>query len=232
MLQFKRLARQIDARLVWFCGALLSVDAFFIAVFAVHRIYTVLYDGNTRMLGYEWHIGRDRSYAEMFGYLKIAIIILLLISFQREWKRPIYLALIPIFTFVFLDDAFQVHERLGLAIADALALQPFAGLRARDFGELIVWTAFAVPLFAVALAAFVRSPQADRSNGVLLISAFAVLVLFAVVADMAHVLVRGTFRGTDLLFTVIEDGGEQITLTLTCGIAVLIRRELRSREPR
>lgn len=60
----------------------------------------------------------------------------------------------------------------------------------------------------------------------------SVLVLFAVVADMAHVAVIGTFRGADLLFTVIEDGGEQITLALICGLAVLIRRELRSREPR
>jgi hypothetical protein len=48
---------------------------------------------------------------------------------------------------------------------------------------------------------------------------------------MVHVMMMDTFRGVDLLFTVIEDGGEQITLTLTCGIAVLIRRELRSRQP-
>ena len=85
---------------------------------------------------------------------------------------------------------------------------------------------------AVALAAFVRSPQADRTTGILLMGAFALLALFAVVADMVHVVVRATFQGADLLFTVIEDGGEQITLTLTCGIAALIRREVRSREPR
>jgi len=232
MLQFRRLSRQIDARLVWFCGALLSVDAFFIAVFAVHRIYTVLYNDNIPMLGDEWHIDHDGSYAEMFGYLKEVIIVCLLISMRRRWERPIYMALIPIFTFVLLDDAFQVHERLGRGIVNALALQPFAGLRAQDLGELIAWTTLGVPLLAGALAALVRSPEEDRSNGLLLIAAVGVLVLFAVVADMAHVAVIGTFRGADLLFTVIEDGGEQITLALTCGLAVLIRRELLSREPR
>jgi hypothetical protein len=29
---------------------------------------------------------------------------------------------------------------------------------------------------------------------------------------------------------MIEDGGEQLTLSLTCGLAILIRREVRSRE--
>jgi hypothetical protein len=139
--------------------------------------------------------------------------------------------LIAIYTFVLLDDALHVHELLGRGIADALALQAFAGLRARDFGELIAWTIFGLPLLAFTLVAFVRSPPTDRANGLLLMAAFALLVVFAVAADMVHVMMMDTFRGVDLLFTVIEDGGEQITLTLTCGIAVLIRRELRSRQP-
>lgn len=231
MMQFTRHAHQIDARLAWFCGALLSIDAFFIAVFVLHSIYTVLYDGNNRAFSYRWDIAQDGSYAEMFGYVKLAITICLLLSIWRRWKRPIYLALILIFAFVLLDDALRVHERLGRGIADALALQPFAGLRARDFGEMLVWTIVGVPLLAVALAAFVRSPQSDRANGVLLMGAFGLLVLFAIVADMAHEVVRDSFQGANLLFKVIEDGGEQVALTLTCGIAVLIHRELRSREP-
>ena len=232
MMQFRRLASQIDARLVWFCGGLLSIDLLFILVHSVHEIYIFFYNDNAAMLDNRWNIERDRSYAEIFGYIKTLIILSSLISIQRQWGCPIYLALIMIFAFALLDDAFQVHELLGVGIADALALQSFAGLRARDVGELIVWMVAGVSLLAVALAAFVRSPQADRTNGLLLMGAFALLVLFAVVADMVHVVVRATFQGADLLFTVIEDGGEQITLTLTCGIAALIRREVRSREPR
>jgi hypothetical protein len=59
-----------------------------------------------------------------------------------------------------------------------------------------------------------------------------VLALFAVVIDMAHVVLRGSFRGADDLFIVIEDGGEQFTLSLTCGLAILIHRDVRGREPR
>ena len=72
----------------------------------------------------------------------------------------------------------------------------------------------------------VRSPREDRRNGLLLLAALAVLALFAVVADMTHVVLRRAFRGADDLFTVIEDGGEQITLTLMCGLAILIRRDV------
>jgi hypothetical protein len=46
---------------------------------------------------------------------------------------------------------------------------------------------------------------------------------------MAHIVLRRAFRGADDLFAVIEDGGEQITLSLMCGLAVLIRRDVRSR---
>ncbi len=231
-LQIVRLSHQADASLVHVGVVLLSLDVFFIAVFLVHGIYSALYNDCAPVLGHEWHIGRDRSYAEMFGYLKMTFIVSALILIRGKRQRPIYLALILIFTVALLDDALQLHERLGRGIVDALALEALAGRMSPQFGELIVWTILGVFLLASARAGFVRSPQEDRSNSLLLMGAFAVLMLFAVVADLAHVVVQHEFKfpGADLLFTVIEDGGEQIALTLTCSLAVLIDRELRSRE--
>jgi hypothetical protein len=139
------------------------------------------------------------------------------------------LAFIPILTFVLLDDAFQIHESFGFHIAQALDLKPFGGLRPLDSGELLVWTVAGIPLLAVAVAAIVRSAKEDLGNGLLLVGALAMLAMFVVVADMAHVVLRRAFRGLDDLSTVIEDGGEQITLSLICGLAILIHREVRSR---
>jgi hypothetical protein len=224
-------ARQIDARLVWFCGALLGIDLLFILVHSAHAVYILSDNDNTPTLGRRWNIERDASYAEIFGYGKTLIVLYMLVSIRTKYRPPIYLALIAIYTFVLLDDALHLHEVLGRGVAYALDLQPFAGLRARDVGELIVWTIFGVPLLALTLAAFVRSPPADRANGLLLLAALALLALFAVVADMAHVLMMDAFRGADLLFIVIEDGGEQIALTLTCAVAILIRRELQNPAP-
>jgi len=105
---------------------MVSLDLLFIAVFSVHEIYTVLYS-ETRLLGREWHIGRDGSYAERFGYLKMAAIVSVLILIRGKRRRPIYLAWILIFTAALLDDAWELHERVGHALADSLALQAFAG---------------------------------------------------------------------------------------------------------
>jgi hypothetical protein len=226
------LVPQIDVRLIWFCVVLLGIDAFFIGVFLIHTIYVKFYNNRVPILGSRWDIGRDRSYAEMFGYLKTMLIVFLLISIPRVWKRPIYVAFILIFAFVLLDDAFQVHERFGLLFAEAFDPQPFGGLRPIDLGELLIWTMVGVPLLAATAFAVVRSPKDDRGNGLLLLGALAVLALFAGVIDMAHVALSGAFWGADDVFAVIEDGGEQLTLSLTCGLAILIRRDVRGREPR
>jgi hypothetical protein len=226
----ERLASQIDARLIWFCVALLAVDAFFIGVFSIHTIYVKLYNNRVPILGSLWDIGRDRSYAEIFGYLKTILILLTLISIPRVWKRPTYVALIVIFAFVLVDDAFQAHEWFGVVFAEAFELQSFGVLRPNDPGELLLWAMVGVPLLAAAAFAVVRSPEEDRANGLVLLGALAVLALFAVVTDMAHVMLIGAFWGAHDLLVMIEDGGEQLTLSLTCGLAILIRREVRSRE--
>jgi hypothetical protein len=84
-----------------------------------------------------------------------------------------------------------------------------------------------VPLLAAAASAILRSPKEDSRNGLLLLGALAVLALFADVIDMAHVMLSGAFWGAH----VIEDDSEQLTLSLTSNLGILIRRDLRGREP-
>jgi len=148
------------------------------------------------------------------------------------WKRPVYLAFVAIFVFVLLDDALELHETFGAQIATTLEFRSFGGLRARDPGEVLVWIVAGIPLLGAAAWAIARAPKEDRRNGVLLTGGLALLALFAVGADMAHEVLRNTFRGANDLFTLIEDGGEQITLSLVCGLAILIHQEVRSRVQR
>lgn len=227
--QARRLLTFVDYRVVGLCVALLSVDLFFVVVHAIHTIYASIYYARAPVLGWMWHIGYDRSYLEIFGYLKMILIIGLLATVLAR-RRPIYLALIIIFVFVLLDDSLEVHETLGARIAEGLALRPFAGLRPVDFGELLFWASAAVVLLSVAAIGLARTAGRDRANGLLLLGALAVLAVFAVGVDMAHVVVDNLFRGADLLFTAVEEGGQQATLSLSCGLAILIRREVGSRE--
>jgi hypothetical protein len=129
------------------------------------------YNDTPPLPGSKWNIEHDGSFAEMFGYLKSLSIVFLFVSVPSVWKRPAYLAFLPVFTFLSVNDALQVHERLGVRIEEALALQRFDVLMRIDPGQLLVWATVGVPLLAVAVAAVVRSPEEDRRNGILLMGA-------------------------------------------------------------
>jgi hypothetical protein len=225
----EHLLPRISFSVIWICVALICVDIFFIAVFAVDEMLSFLADGNRDRLGREWNIAYDWSYAEIFGYFKSILILGALISIPQVWKRPVYLAFVAIFVFVLLDDALELHERFGAQIATVLGFRSFGGLRAQDPGEVLVWIMAGIPLLGAAALAIARAPKEDRRNGVLLTAGLALLALFAVVADMAHEVLQNAFRGANDLFTLIEDGGEQITLSLICGLAILIHHEVRGR---
>lgn len=220
---------RISFSVIWICVALICVDIFFIAMFTINEMLYFLDDRSRYALGREWNIGYDWSYAEIFGYFKSILILGALISIPQVWKRPIYLAFVAIFVFVLLDDALELHERFGAQIATALDFPSFGGLRAQDLAEVLVWIVVGIPLLGAAAWAMVRAPKEDRRNGVLLTGGLALLALFAVGADMAHEVLRDAFRGANDLFTVIEDGGEQITLSVMCGLAILIHQEVRGR---
>jgi hypothetical protein len=225
--QVRRLARRSDPRIAGLCAALLTLDVLLVAIFASHRVYSALHDYQVPRLGRRLAIGQDWSYAELLGYVKLTIIVTALIRCGKG-RAPIYLALATVFAVVLLDDALRLHERLGPDLASILALpRPL-------LGELLVWMSLGAFPVAVSAFAFARSPLEDRSNGVLLLGAFAVLVFFAVGVDLAHVAILGTFRYrvVDSVLTILEDGGEQLTLSLTCFLALLIQREARLREAR
>ena len=206
-----RLQDQIDARLILFGIALLGIDVFFIGVYSIHALYVSLYNDGARLLGVRWDLSKHRAYAEFFSYLKISLILYFLLSIALIRGRPIYLAFVPIFAFVLAEDVWQIHD---FFFHPAYAFKLVVG----------------IPLVAVAVAAAVRSRQADRRNGLLLLAAVAIITLFGLLEAITRIVGRGDFRGADVLLYVIEDGGQQIMLSFSCGLAILIRRDVRDRE--
>lgn len=207
-----RLQDQIDAPLVCFCTVLLAVDVFFISAYSINELYGSFYNDGISVLGPDWDISRGRPYAETFGYFKIVFIISLLMLTARVGKRRTYLAWAAIFVFVLAEDAWNIHDLFDVHPAALFDL------------------AASIPLIAVAAAAAFRSSKEDGRNFFLLLAALTMLMLFAIVGDIVRMLGREDFRVANLLFYLIEDGGEQIMLSLTCGLAILIRRDVRHRE--
>jgi hypothetical protein len=216
------LIREGDWKLLVGLLFLIAVDFGFVVIHVFHRVYIALYNDGVSLLDWRWRIGSDHSYAEMFGYAKGATLVALLIATYSLSRKWLYVIWAGVFLYVLFDDALLIHERLGRAVAG-----PSGSRWDWDMGQLAVWILAGMILLGIAVAGLAHSSGQDRTNGILLLLALAALGFFAAVVDLVHVIFRSSFRGANLLFTILEDGGEQLALTIVLGLAVLIQRSKR-----
>lgn len=219
----------IDPRLVWLCVALVGVDLGFLAIHAGNRLYFQL-SGSGPWLGPSWIIGRGWSYPEMFGCVKVLLMLLILLSIPRVWKRPIYLVFAAILALVLVDQTATLHHKLGSILADTLGLQALGGLEPQDSGELLAWTLTGFPSLLVAGVALAKSSPDDRRAGLLLLTGIGVLGVFAVGMDAVHSALKQAFWKADGFFNLVEEGGEQLTLSVMLVLVLLLRRALHDRQ--
>ncbi|HXH83288.1 MAG TPA: hypothetical protein VNN07_10200 [Candidatus Tectomicrobia bacterium] len=189
---------------------LLAADAAFVAVHLVHT-YTPALPGAYNSLA------QDRGHAEHFQYVKLYwLVILFAVLAVRERALP-HAGWGALFAALLLDDALMVHERLGAAMADALALPSAGGLRPGDLGQAIVYFAAVALLVTLLLPASRRaagSPAAALSGALLpMLGAF---VAFGVLVDLAGTALRGSALEGPLV--MLEDGGEMVAVSLILGV--------------
>lgn len=185
---------------------LLLTDAAFILAHLIHTFTPFL-----NPAGYS--IEQERGYSEIFQYIKYFWIILLLGTLavtRREWNFGLWMLL---YLYLLGDDASQYHERGGEFLTATMGYQAQWGLRAQDFGELsmslIVLTLFSLFGIKAYLGANAEVRRAIKGYGLLL----ALLAFFGVCVDMLHVVAGGD---SFPLLGVVEDGGEMLTVSLTC----------------
>jgi len=155
----------------------------------------------------------DQGYPELYGYLKFGWIIILLFCLSlRNWSFH-FVAWALVFTYLLLDDALQIHERLGTLVAEQLGFVPAFRLRRKDFGELAVSAAAGLLLLPILVWAYRSGSQMFRKVSQDIIILILVLVCFGVVIDMADIAIR-LGKGVGFALGVIEDGGEMIAVSL------------------
>jgi hypothetical protein len=186
---------------------MLAADAAFVVLSVVH--FTSPY-----LPGTLYSIEAEGGYAEWFQYTKELWAILLLITLWKKTRRPWVVGWLMLFTYFLLDDAMSIHETGGDIAYRHLGFGPALGLRAVDFGEILVTGIAGIFLFTIIAVLYRRSTEEERTVSRDLQLLATVLVTFGVALDLVHSLIRAeTLR---IIVGTIEDGGEMVTMSVTC----------------
>ncbi len=187
------------------CGLFLLTDISFILL---HLIY--VYSGLTDNSNFS--LEKDRGYSEIFQYVKQYWSTLLLGFLSIQKRSFLYFIWSLLFFYLLVDDAIQIHERLGALISIKFSFSAMFNLRAVDFGELAV-SALVGLFFLIAIAITYRlgdrlPRQVSRYLTILLFA----LAFFGIVVDMLHIMFLNSFL--EPLLTIVEDGGELVVMSL------------------
>ncbi len=164
---------------------------------------------------------RDRGFPELFQYVKISLIVILLLLVLKKSKEIGYGVWALLFVYLLFDDALGIHESLGGYIATNLAFAPAIGLRAKDFGELAV-SVIAATVFLSSFAMFyLRGSDAFKEVSKHLLMLLMALAFFGVFVDMLHVAIKMGWK-IRFLLGVVEDGGEMIVVTIIAWYVFLL----------
>jgi hypothetical protein len=208
--------RFVSAGCAVFFGLMLCADAAFIVASAVENV-----QGLPRS---RWHVAQEGGIAEQWQWVKWGALALLL-GLMAMSGSAVYLAWAAVFLYLLLDDSQAIHETYGWRLGQALGLQPAFGLRARDFGELMVTALAAVPLFGFLALAY-RTSRADARRFTRAMLALAVLLaIFGVGVDMLEI----ALPAAATVLNLVEDGGEMVVASAMVAYALQCAGSMRRR---
>lgn len=182
---------------------LLTTDVAFLAMFAMLAIHVTDDAG--------WLLTYDRSYAEVFQYIKLFWLVVLPVVLWWRWRQLAYLSLAAVFAVVLADDYAMLHEHWGTALISVLGLEDGWLVEAQDFGELAVFAAYTA-VVGLLLAAGYRWAETDVRRLLLeTLGLLALLAVFAVGVDLLHALPTPPLVND--LIGASEDGGEMLVVS-------------------
>lgn len=200
---------------------LLSLDAAFIAIDIIRRCTPWFHSAL-------WSIEKDLGYPEIYQYIKFALLVVLLLATAGQRRQLGYAAWAVVFFYFLLDDALEVHERLGGRLGFSQAFLQSLGYRPLDVGELMVSAGVGLGLMALLVFFYLRGDQAFRQTSRDLLLLVGLLAFFGVGVDMAKKPLEhlanhwGLHRAYGLVEGVIEDGGESVAASLLLWYAFLL----------
>lgn len=156
---------------------------------------------------------RDRGYAEVFQYLKEYWLIILFGFLAINQNFKIYSGWLFLSIYLLLDDALEIHENLGLIIANRLNYISLFNLRPEDYGELTVFAIVGILFFSWISISYRWGNSIERKIFKHLIGILLGLTVFAVAIDTVHVFLDNYVFWKSTL-GIVEDGGEHIVMSI------------------
>jgi len=163
------------------------------------------------------------SLASVWGYSKYVLAIALFYAIYRESRNVGYMFLCGILSFLLLDDAGELHDKVAQALGKYLDFGPLVAMSLQDRGEPLVYITMAAIIAGLLIGAYRRLVDTDRQTFVNFTWAIFLLAVCGAAIDVAWQ-VWATFTDTslfgDTMAAAMEDGGELIGVSLLLVIAL------------
>ncbi|MCK6626249.1 MAG: hypothetical protein L6R45_13875 [Anaerolineae bacterium] len=197
---------------------LICADILFMLLHLLHTYTSYFHDTN-------YSIQTDRGFAEVFQYLKGYWIVLMFfwLSLAKSYS---YLAWLCLFAYLVVDDSFELHERLGLVVANYFDYQPMLMLRVWDFGELTASAIMGTVFLTMVGVVYYWGSDDFRRTCKRLVILLLLLVFFGVLVDMIHIMISTSSIFHELA-GLLEDGGELLVMSVICWYVLKLLRQAR-----
>ncbi|MFB2894713.1 hypothetical protein ACE1CI_17530 [Aerosakkonemataceae cyanobacterium BLCC-F50] len=178
-----------------------------VAFMLLHLIY--FYTGLTT--NYAFSLETDRGFSEIFQYIKEYWIAMLLLILAFRTGLLLYGTWSLLFFYLLLDDAAEIHERLGTIITNKFAIPGMFNLRGQDFGELVVIGVVVLVFLALITITYRFSDYTLRRVSKDLIIMMFALAFCGVILDLVHMIASSP--ELDPVLILLEDGGELVVMS-------------------
>ena len=159
-------------------------------------------------------ITEDQSYAEIFQYIKELWLAIILGFGYWQCQKILFLAWALLFGYLLLDDSLGIHELAGSNLSEIFQFPDIFGLRGVDLGEILFSITVGIFFLIFIGWAYSRSDSIARKQGKFLTFFLLALAVTGILFDTIHVAIYDD-RYLNLIFAVLEDGGEQIIMSCT-----------------
>ncbi len=208
----------------------LSLDLFFILLYAAF--------GGLKAIGLapeipSFQLNDEAGLASIWNYAKLMVVTAIL---TLLWKRETGAALAimaGLFLFMLVDDYYELHDQLGRAVGERISLPGMEGLHPQNRGELFVYAVLLCLVAPLLWLAVVQAKPASRLFILALTAGIFLIGFFGVAIDVFHGVLEALLGAlpelvqkiVNRLMTILEDGGEMVSLSL-CLWLCLVRLTL------